>query len=343
LARIEENNPAMYRPSSLLPYELRPGYRGQLRRREFRNRIAIGSGGFRGPDFPARKGGRPRILAVGDSFTFGWGVEEDEAWPRRLERVLAEEHGVAAEVINAGFAAGYYPDTYYLWLVERGLALDPDLVVLGLYIGNDLDHPLVEENLWLEVDGRGLPRRIVNRDSEVDHGYWVRRVRPRRYRLPWLRDRHLFQLALGALRPLLPRRAGAAAASTGPPPMYRLAHDARTVAVIARVERLLGATAEAAERRGAPLAVLLIPERIQIGPFPPGEELRARWDEPQRLLGGFFAAAGIPCLDLLAAVRAAPAGSTLYYPQDSHFNRDGHEVAARALGRFLLERRLVRR
>lgn len=42
-----------------------------------------------------------RVLTVGDSFTFGWGVNEEDSWPRKLESLLSVS-GKKVEVINAG-------------------------------------------------------------------------------------------------------------------------------------------------------------------------------------------------------------------------------------------------
>ncbi len=57
---------------------------------------------LRGPAFsPTPAQGVKRILSIGDSVTFGWGVEDDEAWPVHLERLL-RGRGHAVEVLNAG-------------------------------------------------------------------------------------------------------------------------------------------------------------------------------------------------------------------------------------------------
>jgi acyl-CoA thioesterase-1 len=53
------------------------------------------------PGHAAAPGARPRILALGDSLTAGFGLAADEAFPARLQAKLAGL-GVAAEVINAG-------------------------------------------------------------------------------------------------------------------------------------------------------------------------------------------------------------------------------------------------
>ena len=64
-------------------------------------------------------------------------------------------------------------------------------------------------------------------------------------------------------------------------------------------------------------------------------------DEPQRLLARFLAQEGIACLDLLPAMLAAPAASEMYYPMDSHWNRLGHDFAARQLAAFLIDEGLL--
>jgi lysophospholipase L1-like esterase len=68
-----------------------------------------------------------RILCVGDSFTWGWGVEQEETYTRILEdRLLSEGH--RAEVINAG-VCGYSTDQVLLFLQNQGFDYSPDLIV----------------------------------------------------------------------------------------------------------------------------------------------------------------------------------------------------------------------
>jgi lysophospholipase L1-like esterase len=56
----------------------------------------------------------------------------------------------------------------------------------------------------------------------------------------------------------------------------------------------------------------------------------------------FCAEEGIPFLDLTGALQARVAeGHNVYFPDDSHWNAAGHEVAARALSDFLRERPYV--
>lgn len=82
------------------------------------------------------KGDVVRILALGDSCTFGLGVEDDETWPAQLQAMLAER-GVAAEVVNAG-VPGYTAFQGLRWLEARAEELDPDLLIVSFGF-NDRD------------------------------------------------------------------------------------------------------------------------------------------------------------------------------------------------------------
>lgn len=86
-------------------------------------------------------GDRPRILVLGDSFSFGDEVADTETWPHRLEERL---HGV--EVVNLS-VLGYGHDQMLLLLEERGLDYHPDVVLLG-YVGCDPERNLQRFSAW---------------------------------------------------------------------------------------------------------------------------------------------------------------------------------------------------
>ena len=95
--------------------------------------------GWRGGEFSlAKPAGVVRVAALGDSSTFGWGVEEFESYPARLAPALATRLGVApdrVEVLNLG-VPGYSSFQGRVLLERRALALAPDLVVWS-YLSND--------------------------------------------------------------------------------------------------------------------------------------------------------------------------------------------------------------
>lgn len=68
-----------------------------------------------------------RILCCGDSFTWGWGVEQDEIYTHVLERICRRLYP-RTEVLNAG-VSGQNTTQALLGLLDHGFAYEPDLVV----------------------------------------------------------------------------------------------------------------------------------------------------------------------------------------------------------------------
>lgn len=100
-------------------------------------RYAINEHGFRGPTCARRKPGRAfRIIALGDSFTFGTAVQLEETWPFLLERALAElVPELRFEVLNWGVPA-YNTRQELALLARRAGAFEPDLVLLCAYVND---------------------------------------------------------------------------------------------------------------------------------------------------------------------------------------------------------------
>ena len=99
-----------------------------------------------------------RILAIGDSFTFGPYVPNEDTWPSQLERLVnvSLHPHATVQVLNAG-VAGYTIVDEYHYLKERGLALEPDLVVLAFF-PNDI------------TDMRGPQRDYLARPAQQVYG-----------------------------------------------------------------------------------------------------------------------------------------------------------------------------
>jgi len=77
-----------------------------------------------------------RILILGDSFTFGDEVSDDETYSFYLQEMLPQ-----AEIINMG-AHGYGHDQMLILLKEEGIKYQPDIVILG-FLGLDMSRNLL--------------------------------------------------------------------------------------------------------------------------------------------------------------------------------------------------------
>ncbi|MEM7587608.1 MAG: hypothetical protein AAF560_29750, partial [Acidobacteriota bacterium] len=133
-------------------FRMRPGHQGTLTNRvEYTNAIRINAAGLRGADVEPPADGTCRALAIGDSFTFGVGVEEAELF-HRLAAVELGESGRETQMLNGGIPAIGVPQAVR-WLERHGLALAPDLVLLNVFIGNDLRDAEVDTDRWNVIDG----------------------------------------------------------------------------------------------------------------------------------------------------------------------------------------------
>jgi lysophospholipase L1-like esterase len=95
--------------------------------------VTIDSTGYRTNDNSIQPDQQSTILMLGDSQTFGYGVNDRETFPSNLERELG------VRVINSGFRSGSCTTAQCIYLRDFGLQHDPDLVVLNFYTGNDLE------------------------------------------------------------------------------------------------------------------------------------------------------------------------------------------------------------
>ena len=137
----------LYEWDRYLFYRLRPAASLELvdvfappeARERTRWRVQTNSLGFRTREFSmGRTPGTLRVVVLGDSSTFGWGVDASEAYPERLQAALAARLDLPlerVEVIELGVPR--YSSFQGLVLLQRlGLALSPDLVVWS-FLSND--------------------------------------------------------------------------------------------------------------------------------------------------------------------------------------------------------------
>jgi hypothetical protein len=134
---------------------LRPNYRQRWKTPEWDVTVAIDGRGFRGTDAPALE--EADVVLLGDSFTFGHGVGDEQ----RFSAVLAQRRP-DLKVLNLSYANGFQPEHYEYYL-HRQPTLRPRYVLVMLYLGNDLYADVRETELVRGADGRiehlGLPWR----------------------------------------------------------------------------------------------------------------------------------------------------------------------------------------
>lgn len=280
---------------------------------------------------PARAGeGALRVLVIGDSFAFGWGVEESEVFSEVLEQQLQE--GVPtreAVVLNAGHWS-YSFDQQYLLLKELVPRFRPHLVVQGLYAPHVLT---LLGHLWerdeagdivavraegIRVDAEGV-LRFTN--DWLERPPFRSRVLSGGYRI-WLN----FQLSRNAMTGDL---------GLMDPESHQ--HDSAWE----MADEVLSLTSGYLSARRIPLLCLGIPRDLQVSEAEWSDTYRRSTNGrrlarelPSRRLGESVARAGAMWLDLLPGFRARYSPD-LYFPDDPHWRPAGHRLAAKLIGERL--------
>jgi len=148
-------NLEIYQPDPKLYWRLKPNQ--DCYTKVDHQPVHINSHGTRGPEFTAEKPANTiRILSLGDSRTFGWGLPDEKTYSRQLERLLQQNvgSGKTVEVINAGVNAWSFPQMQ-VFFRDFGLKWSPDFVILG------------EANLWTQFSEKNSDEFVKKFMSRV--------------------------------------------------------------------------------------------------------------------------------------------------------------------------------
>ncbi|MCU0722023.1 MAG: GDSL-type esterase/lipase family protein [Planctomycetes bacterium] len=205
-ADLLKANFSIYEDDRRLLWRIRPGLDLEIRDfllpRELRERppfrIRTDAGGRRGPH-PGSAPGRTRVLCLGGSNTFGWGLNEGESFPERLEAFL--DAGKSGGFAVANHAQPGYSSRQGLAQWEgEGRAWRPAWVVLEFGFNDGVRAPLADESAMARRRGptgfllHGLSRlrtvrlarwaglRARSRASPPDPAALAPRVPPEAYR-----------------------------------------------------------------------------------------------------------------------------------------------------------------
>jgi len=289
---------------------------------------------------------RGRIVAIGDSITHGFFVDDVDSWPFVLQGLLDAKLGAGWQVLNAARGGASLPKELAI-LREVALPLEPNVVLLT-FVTNDISdlrdgkhetphhHPLEfrAENVppW-ERAGIWLATRTALGETLLGL-YWDGFVRKRNISTAELSDGRYAIAGGDQFAENAARFSKQHALSEGT--VLVAAFPEETQALVDRYLALLGEFASESRAAGAEPVLIYFPAYPQI--YAPGTPLLIRnvlQDEAGRL--------GIPFLDLTTTFRQQGADHVLHMaPADYHLNPAGNRVFAEAVFEFLLDRNMVR-
>lgn len=264
----------------------------------------INSHGLRERQMPARKpAGQRRIICLGDSFTFGWGIRPEDGWVRLLEEDLRKDKG-DVRTVNCGACASVCVDEYWAGLKNRFGKFEPDAVIMTLCL-NDLvpSHALS----FLVPDDTGI--RVLDL-VRAAMGASPLRLDPDTDWVQWLLDLDQKEaLALGLCGPDKPFEA---MWSQGVP------------------QQCMREAKAWCDERKIPFLVVVWPFLQGLGPgeYYPFQKLHD-------LVAADLSEAGIPLLDVKPILEQTPQEDLWVTPADPHPNPLSQRLALPAIAKFV--------
>jgi lysophospholipase L1-like esterase len=326
--------------------------------REFSYVARINNLGFRDRDFSRGKAASRRAIVLGDSFTYGWGVNNDDPWPKVLERSLNH-----VEVANLGSPGGY-PRSYADLAEKAILLLRPDLVIVAVVQSDDLhqsaekapsrrrSHLLTDHypNLMQWIGGSDVKKIDVSAEDLA--GIWKKQVTDFTAQMEPAERRKFDGLAApireafleGQLNP------GLLYYSIRFPSFLLDTCDLDAPATRAEIDEMSAQLArinELAKRWGATALVVSIP----YPPYASEHSLQAMRElgfatrpdllestKPDEAVERAARRAGLPFLTVTREFRQEARRRNLFFRLDGHLNPLGHQVYASLLAPLLAPR-----
>lgn len=334
-----------------LGYVLAKNFYARHQHSDYNATIHTNSDGFRGGEIEAKGLDTFRILVLGDSIAWGYGVEFEASFPRQLEKILNENLDTDFEVINAA-VPGYGTDQELDLLKKFGLDCQPDLIIVGMFVENDVYDNLVE----------GAKHRTVRGGYLIDRYRYERNKKENplvvvTYLLS--KNSHLYVFLRSYFRSFM-ANIGKVSAEFHPEsfpgfaqpeylPIFAKEHSPEVKRGMAVTEQFLKEIVNVGKAHNANSLVVLLPSKVQVYPGLWKDVQRIyhldgnaySLTEPNEILLDFGLQNNIPFLDLLPAFREADPDAPLYFRTDLHQSAAGQALAARKVYEGLLAQDLI--
>jgi len=264
--------------------------------------VSTNSVGIRDSEYASDKSPEVyRILALGDSQTFGNGLELTDTWPKQLETNLNQaSNGRRVEVINAGLPGS---DTWQHEIILKRMfaTYQPDAVVLAFYVN--------------DVVKRFKPRPVQEKNS----GDLSKRV-------GYILKRSTLLLTLRIARNAIMQWWSPSKGSLQQQALLKGGDSPALRERWNQVDNSLSAMKKVSDEHKAPFGIVLLPRRDQVGG-------RLPWETYSNHLQQIAKQYQIPVVSLLAPLQQAYQihGKDLFIPWDGHNSKIANNIIAREI------------
>jgi hypothetical protein len=248
-----------FRFDPVLGWANAPNAKGTYKRSEFEYTIEMNALGMR--ERPVERAPRPgqlRIAFLGDSFTWGIGVADED----RFSDIVGRTPGV--ESVNFG-VSGYAPVQYFL-TIDHVIGFSPDLVIIAICLDNDF-----VDNVHYERYNYYTPYAVLGDGGEIEvRGYPIRNTKA--FGFPPEPPRLALSRVIDALyRDLFAGREQAGLLGFSREDIYQYdavgpEENARADTAIEINEKLLGRIAQKLKAAAIPLMIISAPSKCEYDP-----------------------------------------------------------------------------
>ncbi len=323
----ESMTPGLIQYNSQRGWALTPNWQGVHQHQDYKVSYTINHRGFRGEFEGLPRDAGQRVAIVGDSFTFGFGVEDFETFSGQLER---KANGTL-QVLNFG-VPGTSTDQQLLLIQDQVLGYKPNVIILVAYLANDLidnqlGFPLQTENakpFFTLVDDR-----LVLENVPV----------PRQRKPPVLANHTLSSVILGGLKAetgwlgqYLARSHVASLLGwreSIPPETLQQQFETKLAGPLKLFNALVLRLQDALRETNTRFILALLPGQSYLKT---PDSISGQYQEYLRSkIKTGLAETGISVVDIGAQLAKDKPSEALYFPNDGHLNTAGHLQVAKIL------------
>lgn len=329
----------IYQSDDLNTWEMKPFSKAINGYGDPRPTIYINNIGLRDDDFTYNEK-QQNVLMIGDSMTFGTGVNGDETFPEILQSKLKVKYGTDWNVINAGHI-GYTIDNYYLLLKKYYEIVKPKVVVINLFMGNDITELRKhdwQQSLLGDIEKVHDQEVVINENNQltsylekepVSYFFYFLNKRWEILRAKWGFDKDDVKKATLTWPVFLKD------GDDG--------YDPKLPTFWEKFFYAMDLIQKFAKEKDVTLVFTIVPMDVQVS--------KAYWNKyaimyfgedafeakrPQAKITEYCKEKGLNCLDLLPGLAANKNKNSLYYSKDDpHFDKSGHASVAELIYNYL--------